>query len=162
MTRRGEQAVIEEAQRRRPILSVSPQQRRMSIDELPLLDLFRRQCVHPAGLSFAFDCDEVDLDQFRIAEPGSRLLVAACFTCFIRLRSGIANSHQNKPSKITFPDRSRRHHEITMRLWQPHGGSAFTGRWQRRSPKPDAAGGLGVSLSVGNGWKRDIPDLPGL
>jgi hypothetical protein len=110
MARRGEQAVIEEAQRRRPILSpVSPEQRRMSVDELRLLDLFRGQRVHPAGLSFAFDRDEIDLDQFRIVEPRSRLLATACFTCFIRLRSGIANSHQNKPSKITLPDCSRRH-----------------------------------------------------
>jgi hypothetical protein len=97
---RGKQAVIEEAPRCRPILSpVSPQQRRMSIDELPLLDLFRRQCVHPAGLSFAFDRDEVDLDQFRTVDARSPLLAIACFTSFIRLRSGIANSHQNKPSK---------------------------------------------------------------
>jgi hypothetical protein len=88
---------------------------------LPLLDLFRRQCVHPAGLSFAFDRDEVDLDQFRIAEPGSRLLATACFTCFIRLRSGIANSHQNKPSKMTLADRSSRHrrnyHAIVATTW---------------------------------------------
>jgi hypothetical protein len=38
------------------------------------------------------------LDQFRIVEPRSPLLAIACFTCFIRLRSGIANS-----SKINFP-----------------------------------------------------------
>jgi hypothetical protein len=42
MACRGEQALIEEAQRRGPILSpVSPQQRRMPVDELRLLDLFR-------------------------------------------------------------------------------------------------------------------------
>jgi hypothetical protein len=29
---------------------------------------------------------------------------AACFTCFIRLRSGIANSHQNKPSPTAAAD----------------------------------------------------------
>ena len=75
MTRRGEQAIVEEAQRRRPILSpVSLQQRRMPVAELPLLDLFGRQRVHPAGPGFAFDRDEVDLDQFRIVEPRSRLL----------------------------------------------------------------------------------------
>jgi hypothetical protein len=63
MACRGEQAVIEEAQCRRPILSpVSPQQGRMSVDELRLLDLFRGQRVNPAGLGFAFDRDEVDLD----------------------------------------------------------------------------------------------------
>jgi hypothetical protein len=93
----------------------------MPVDELGLLDLFRGQRVHPAGLSFAFDRDEVDLDQFRIAEPGSRLLATACLPCFIRLRSGIANSHQNKPSKITLPDRSRRHrrnyHAIVATTW---------------------------------------------
>ena len=41
----------------------------------------------------------------------------ACFACFIRLRSGIANSLQaNRP-----PDRGADMHESTMRLWQPHG-----------------------------------------
>jgi hypothetical protein len=43
-----------------------------------------------AGLGCAFDRDEIDLDQFRIVEPRRRLLAIACFTCFIRLRSGIA------------------------------------------------------------------------
>ena len=44
MARRGEQAVIEEVQCRRSILSpVSPQQRRMTIDELRLLDHFPEQ-----------------------------------------------------------------------------------------------------------------------
>jgi hypothetical protein len=45
------------------------------------------------------------------------ILTAACFTCFIRLRSGIANSHQNK----AFPDRSRRcpryYHAIMAATW---------------------------------------------
>jgi hypothetical protein len=76
MARRGEQAIVEEAQRRRPILSpISRQQRRMPVDELPLPDLLgREERVHAAGLGFAFDRDEVDLDQFRIVEPRSRLL----------------------------------------------------------------------------------------
>ena len=48
MARRGEQAVIGEAQRRRPILSpVSPQQRRIPVDELRLLDLFRGSVYIP-------------------------------------------------------------------------------------------------------------------
>src|SRR5205807_5543666 len=51
----------------------------------------------------------------------------ACFTCFIRLRSGTAKSHQNKPSSTC-----SRHHAITIQLWQPDGGSAFTRRCQRR------------------------------
>jgi hypothetical protein len=53
---------------------------------------------------FAFDRDEIDLDQFRIVEPHSRLIATACFTCFIRLRSGIANSHQNKTSPTATAD----------------------------------------------------------
>ena len=87
LARRGEQTVIEEAQCRRPILSpISPQQRRISIDGLRLLDLFREQRVNAAGLGFAFDRDEVDLDQFRTVDARSPLLAIACFTCFIRLR----------------------------------------------------------------------------
>jgi hypothetical protein len=54
MACRGEQAVIEETQCRRPILSpVSPQQRRMPVDELGLLDLFPGQRVNAAGLALA-------------------------------------------------------------------------------------------------------------
>jgi hypothetical protein len=54
--------------------------------------------------------------------------VTACFTCFIRLRSGIANSRQNKLSLSAAANICA----ITIRLWQPHGGSAFTRRWQGR------------------------------
>jgi hypothetical protein len=53
--------------------------------------------------------------------------VIACFTCFIRLRSGIANSHQNKP----FPTAAADVHAITMQLWQ-HMVVRFTRRCQRR------------------------------
>jgi hypothetical protein len=61
--------------------------------------------------------------------------VTACFTCFIRLRSGIANSHQNK----SFQDRSRRLDAITMQLWQPHGGSAFARDVASGTPVASAA-----------------------
>jgi hypothetical protein len=30
------------------------------------------------------------------------------------------------------------------------------------SQRPDAAGGRGVSLTVGNGWLAGLPDMPGL
>jgi hypothetical protein len=90
----------------------------------PLLDLFRGQRVNAARPGFAFDRNEVDLDQFRTVDPRSRLLATACFTCFIRLRSGIANSHQNKPSPTADTDTEA----ITMQLWQPNGRSAFTRR----------------------------------
>ena len=76
--------------------------------------------------------------------PEGRLLATACSTCFIRLRSGIANSHQNKPSSAAAADV----HEITMQLWQPHGGSAFTGRpptTDFASP-PQKAGAPGSSV----------------
>jgi hypothetical protein len=164
LARRGEQTVIEEAQCRRPILSpISPQQRRISIDGLRLLDLFREQRVNAAGLGFAFDRDEVDLDQFRTVDARSPLLAIACFTCFIRLRSGIANSHQNKPSKITFPDRSRpqqrNYHAIMATTWWIglHRAMAASGPQAGRRRRA-----RGVSLSVGNGWIADVPQRFGV
>src|SRR5271169_966311 len=75
MACRGEQAVIEEAQCRRPILSpVSRQQRRVPVDELLLLDGLGWQRVDPTCLGLSLDCDYIDLDQRRIIEPRSRLL----------------------------------------------------------------------------------------
>src|SRR6202043_1862012 len=74
IARRGEQAVIEEAQRLRPILSpVSGQQGRVPGNELLLLDGLGRQRVDATGLGLSFDRDDIDLDQRRMVEPRSGL-----------------------------------------------------------------------------------------
>ncbi len=52
--------------------------------------------------------------------------VTACFTCFIRSRSGLANSHRNKSPATADAGIDA----TTMRLWQPHDESAFTRRCQ--------------------------------
>ena len=75
MARRSEQAVIEEAQRRRPILSpVSPQQRRMPVDELFLLDGLGWQRVDATGLGLSLDGNDIDLSapDRRAAQPSPR------------------------------------------------------------------------------------------
>ena len=73
-TSRGEPAVVEQAQRRRPILpTVGAQQRGMLADELLLGNLLRRQRVDVAGFALALDRYEIDFDQRRIAEALSRL-----------------------------------------------------------------------------------------
>src|SRR6266851_4997629 len=67
VTRRGEPAVVEEAQRRRPILpAIGRQQGGMLFDELIPLDLLERQCENTPGLGLAFDRNEIDLEQRRI------------------------------------------------------------------------------------------------
>jgi hypothetical protein len=56
MACRGEQAVIEKAQCRRPILSsASPQQRRIPVDEIAPPRSLLGQREHPAGLALAFN-----------------------------------------------------------------------------------------------------------
>src|SRR5207247_3676568 len=72
---RGKPAVVEQAQRRRPILpAVSSQERRMLADELLFGNLLRRQRVDVAGLALALDRYEIDVDQRRIAQALGRLL----------------------------------------------------------------------------------------
>jgi hypothetical protein len=63
----------------------------MPVDELRLLDLFRGQRVNAAGLVLPLTQRgrSQSIPDGRAAQP---LLAIACFTCFIRLRSGIANS----------------------------------------------------------------------
>src|ERR1700730_59988 len=72
---RGEPAVVEQAQRRRPILpAVGSQEGRMLADELLLGDLIGWQRIDVAGLALALDCYEIDFDQRWIPETLSRLL----------------------------------------------------------------------------------------
>jgi len=67
---------------------------------------------------------------------GINLNRAACFACFIRLRSGIANS----PTRIDRPIVGADMRRSTMRLWQPHG-------WSARRPEP-----AGVLAEIQVGW----------
>ena len=77
------------------------------------------------GLPECWDCQSAGIA--RVLEFAKYFRnVTACFPCFIRSRSGIVNSHQNKPSSIAAAN------AFTMQLWQPHGGPVFTRRCQRQ------------------------------
>ena len=72
---RGEPEVVEQAQRRCPVLpSVSSQQRGVLVNKLVLDNPLRRQRIDTARLSLALNRYEIHLDQSRIAEASSCLL----------------------------------------------------------------------------------------
>src|SRR6516162_6562248 len=72
---RSEPEVVEQAQRRCPVLpSVSSQQRGVLVNKLVLDNPLRRQRIDTARLSLALNRYEIHLDQSRIAEASSCLL----------------------------------------------------------------------------------------